>query len=242
MRSTLVLIAAAALATLAPADPAGATTGPPAASTVAVPAARSSAVPVPPAATTGVTDWVTPPRPAGTTAAYLDYKVHPHPERDIWVEEHLALGEWHTVVNGLPLWQYVFHTRIDQPTDIQVHYGACASGRPCIRLFDGFLGQVGPDGKPEYLALTKGWWDSSGRISGWVAITFNDSYFAPGSPNYTYDDDESRGPVLCHEYGHAVGLFYHRTTNDSCMLDPSPQTGHFNYLGSRDVTQLNAVY
>jgi hypothetical protein len=192
--------------------------------------------PIAPAAVNAVTDFVTPPQPAGSVRAVLDSQIHPHRERDIWIEEHLALGDWHNVVNGLPMWRYVFHTRWDQTTDVQLHYGACVSGRPCIRLYDGFLGQT------KNLAETRGWVDSAGKITGWIAITFNDSFFAPGSPNYNYDDDESRGPVLCHEGGHALGIFKHRTTNDSCMYNPAPDTGWYNRPSSVDVAQLNGAY
>lgn len=193
---------------------------------------------VPPAQLAGVSDWVRPPRPAGATRALLLYDtVNPQQERDVWVEPHLELSNWSTIVNNLPFWRYVYHTRFDVPTDVALHFGTCQPNRPCIRLYDGYLGT------PNDLAQTHGWLDSAGRIVGWTAVTFNNSYFAPSSP-YAYDDDGSRGAVLCHEAGHSLGLLYHRDflNEGSCMLNPSPESGMPTVLNSLDRGYLNDKY
>lgn len=126
-----------------------------------------------------------------------------------------------------------FHTRIDVPTEVQLHYGACQPNRPCVRLYDSFRGL------DNTYAWTRGWYDSAGNITGWVAITFNNSYLAEGS---VYENDFGR--IVCHEGGHAIGLIYHRytTTARSCMVTQVAAPSVPDSLNGDDIGYANSIY
>lgn len=135
------------------------------------------------------------------------------------LESHISNAYTWTLVNNII------------PTDISVSAYACSSNGREIEVYDGNYGDTGWAGR---------WFCSSWDID-FIACTVGTIQINTRNPGYVHSGTsvDYHRAVLCHEFGHAVGLA-HTTSTSSCMRNPAVSAA--KYYNSHDKIHINSLY
>jgi len=189
----------------------------------------------------GLSLFLVSPVNATPTAHPLDGRIHGWQYGNISVEDHTS--------SNFLVYAQVNYTRNITGGQVPIYYinnsiRSCAyyasQGSPnCIKTYNGNYGATGWLGR----TLTEDFRALTGEMVPITIVQFNSYYLEGNGPAATA---HARNVTLCHEIGHAVGLWYHRPDTDyvnSCMVG-NGNLANYTYTGfnSLDIQYLQNWY